>query len=93
MLGMEPPEEMRQRLKLKQHEIVQLLKGAYGRVDAPYLWFKELQGALCQLGFIQSPFDPCLFTLPDPSTHATIGILGIHVDDGLCLDHNCFNRS
>ena len=92
MLGMEPPEEMRQRLKLKQHEIVQLLKGAYGRVDAPYLWFKELQGALCQLGFIQSPFDPCLFTLPDPSTHATIGILGVHVDDGLCCGSQLFQQ-
>ena len=92
MLGMEPPEEMRQRLKLKQHEIVQLLKGAYGRVDAPYLWFKELQGALCQLGFIQSPFDPCLFTLPDPSSQATIGILGIHVDDGLCCRSSLFQQ-
>jgi hypothetical protein len=38
---MEPPEEMRQKMKLKPDEIVRLLKGAYGRVDAPFLWFQE----------------------------------------------------
>lgn len=84
MLGLEPPEEMRQRLKLHQNEIVQLLKGAYGRVDAPYLWFKELQNTLCELGFKQSPFDPCLFTLVDAVSHKTVGVIGVHVDDGLC---------
>ena len=37
VLGMEPPPEMREKLRLKQNEIVRLLKGAYGRVDAPFL--------------------------------------------------------
>lgn len=68
-LGMEPPEEMRQRMKLKPHEVVQLLKGAYGRVDAPKLWFVELKKTLEELGFQASPFDPCLFVLSDPKTN------------------------
>ena len=42
ILGMEPPEEMRQKHKLRQDAAVRLLKGAYDRVDAPYLWFMEL---------------------------------------------------
>ena len=44
-----------------QNEVVQLLKGAYGRVDAPYLRFMELKTTLQKLGFQASPFDPCLF--------------------------------
>eukprot|EP00435_Cladocopium_sp_Y103_P035593 s1200_g9.t1 len=89
-LGLEPPEEMRLRLKLRQNEIVQLLKGAYGRVDAPFLWFKELQGTLEKLNFTQSPFDPCLFILVDPANNQTIGAIGIHVDDGLCCGSPAF---
>ena len=61
---------------------MQLLKGAYGRVDAPYLSFMELKRGLEALDFVPSPFDPCTFVLPDPSTGATEGIRGIHVDDG-----------
>ena len=90
VLGMEPPPEMRERLKLSQQEIVQLLKGAYGRVDAPFLWFTELKKSLEELGFHSSPFDPCLFTLHDEVTHETIGMIGVHVDDGLCCGNSKF---
>jgi predicted metal-binding protein len=82
-LGMEPPEEMRTKMQLKPNEIVQLLKGAYGRVDAPFLWFQELKQSLESLGFESAPFDPCCFVLRDKN-HQPEGILGIHVDDGLC---------
>ena len=92
VLGMEPPEEMRQRLKLKPQEVVQLLKGAYGRVDAPYLWFMELKSGLETLGFQQCPFDPCLFTLTHPVTKQTEGLIGVHVDDGLCCGSTYFQQ-
>ena len=82
-LGLEPPSELRNKMKLADNEIVQLLKGAYGRVDAPLLWFREFQKALIELQFTQSPFDPCLFTLQDKRGQ-TCGLIGIHVDDGLC---------
>ena len=82
-LGLEPPIEMRNKMKLAHHEIVQLLKGAYGRVDAPLLWFREFQKGLLELGFTQSPFDPCLFTLQNEKGQ-TCGLIGIHGDDGLC---------
>ena len=92
MLAMEPPEEMRQRLKLRQDEVVRLLKGAYGRVDAPYLWFIELKKTLEDLGFKASPFDPCLFHLSDNTTQETQGLIGIHVDDGLCCGNHIFQE-
>ena len=92
ILGMEPPEELRKKMKLDQHEIVQLLKGAYGRVDAPYLWYVELKRALERLGFIASPFDPCTFVLVDDKSKRTIGMIGIHVDDGLCCGNHSFQQ-
>lgn len=42
----------------------------------------ELKRGLEALDFVPSPFDPCTFVLPDPSTGATEGIIKIHVDDG-----------
>lgn len=89
-LAIEPPKEMRDRLKLRDGEVLQLLKGAYGRVDAPYLWFVELKSGLEQLGFTQCPFDPCLFAL---TIHGeTHGLIGIHVDDGLCCGSKLFQQ-
>ena len=84
LLGLEPTAEFRQKLNLKPDEILRLLKGAYGRVDAPYLWFMELRKALLELNFVQAPFDPCVFILPNPKDGNPEGIIGVHVDDGLC---------
>ena len=82
ILGIEPPSEIRQRLQLGSNEVLQLLKGAYGRVDAPYLWFMELKRGLEEIGFIQAPFDPCMYLLEHKGI--TQGVIGVHVDDGLC---------
>ena len=87
ILGIEPPKELKERLHLQDNEVLQLLKGAYGRVDAPYLWFMELKQALENLGFTQAPFDPCCFVLHSENSNGqptTEGMIGIHVDDGLC---------
>ena len=84
VLGLEPVPELSKSMNLKEGEICQLVKGAYGLIDAPYLWYKTLQAELVALGFIASPFDPCVFLLWDYEKHQPQGILGIHVDDGLC---------
>ncbi len=91
VLGMEPPAEMRTKLKLRQDEIVRLLKGAYGRVDAPCLWFQELKQSLEKLGFETAPFDPCTFILRDKQGKPE-GMIGIHVDDGLCCGSPVFHK-
>lgn len=88
ILGIEPTNELRVKMKLQNNEVCELLKGAYGLINAPLLWYCELKGALLSLGFIISPLDPCLFVLPkkgkiqngEPKIH---GILGIHVGDGI----------
>ena len=98
ILGVEPPVEMRRRMKLADDETCELLKGAYGLINAPLLWYVELKTSLLNLGFIVSPLDPCLFILPkrmqdadsskvtgntDSSGPKIHGILGVHVDDGV----------
>lgn len=87
ILGVEPPKEMRARMQLKEQEICELRKSAYGLVNAPFLWYQELKEALINLNFVMCPMDPCLFVLPNQQG-GIHGLVGIHVDDGLgCGDH------
>eukprot|EP00435_Cladocopium_sp_Y103_P002504 s5108_g1.t1 len=88
ILGVEPPAELRAKMQLRSSEVCELLKGAYGLINAPLLWYVELKTALISLGFVISPLDPCLFVLPKAQNTAgepshIHGILGIHVDDGV----------
>ena len=66
LLGIEPTAELRERLKLKPNEILQSLKGAYGRGDAPFLWFMELKKGLEALGFIPKPIRSVRFHTGEP---------------------------
>lgn len=97
ILGVEPPPELRLKMKLQSHETCELLKGAYGLVNAPLLWYCELKNALLSLGFVISPFDPCLFVLPKLQAKRDEcqihGVLGIHVDDGIGGGDSTFNQA
>ena len=83
MLALEPVPELRAAMKLKGSEICQLTKSAYGLIDAPYLWYKALQKELFNLGFQEAPFDPCVYVYRK-ADGTPCGVLGLHVDDGLC---------
>ena len=84
VIGLEPVPELAKALNMSPQELCKLNKSAYGLVDAPYLWYKALLTELERLGFIQSPFDPCVFLLKRPHSDKISGVLGVHVDDGLC---------
>ena len=79
-------------MKLKPWECCELLKSAYGLVNAPLLWYEELKSSLLQLGFIVSPLDPCVFVLPNKQDKTIHGIVGIHVDDGLAAGDDQFRH-
>ena len=91
IIGVEPVPELIEALGLKSNEICRLTKSAYGLIDAPYLWFKTLNEELHNLGFESSPFDPCLYVLRSKKNELD-GILGIHVDDGLCGGNDRFHQ-
>ena len=93
ILGMEPRQEMRTLINLQPWECCELLKSAYGLVNAPLLWYEELKTALLNLNFQMSPLDPCLFVLPRRDGTGIHGIVGIHVDDGLGAGDKVFEHA
>ena len=85
-LAMEPPPELRQKLKLSDDQVCALVGNAYGRVDAPLLFYKELGRQLKKLGFQIHPLEPCVYYLESTDKSGTRilhGVLGTHVDDGV----------
>ena len=85
-LGIHAPSDLGEAMGLRDGEQCLLKGGAYGRVDAPYLWYKELRKVLESLGFVACPFDGCLFVLVTRDTTGSPkvrGVLGVHVDDGI----------
>ena len=53
---------------------------------------QELKESLIQLNFQMSPLDPWLFSLPDGNGKLH-GLIGIHVDDGLCIGDHVFTET
>ena len=86
LLGIHPPPELQESLGMEETDQCELVGGAYGRVDAPYLWFCKFRDTLLAEGYQQCPLDPCCFTLTSKKPDGTLqihGSLGIHVDDGI----------
>ncbi|CAL1130755.1 unnamed protein product [Cladocopium goreaui] len=84
-LAMEPPDELRKKLQLSKDQVCALVGNAYGRVDAPLLFYKELSKQLKTLNFRTHPLEPCVFILEsgEGSQRKLHGALGVHVDDGV----------
>ena len=85
-LGIHAPPELRKAIGLQGHEQCGLLGGAYGRADAPLLWYRTLKQTLEGLGLVVSPFDGCVFSLVTKNQNScpkVRGCLGLHVDDGI----------
>ena len=82
-LAVDPVPELRDMMGLKDSEICLLEGNAYGRVDAPLLFYKEFRSQLEKVGFEAHPLDSCLYLLRNPVTGNLDGILGTHVDDGI----------
>ena len=108
LILIDPVSELREAMNMKPSEIAKLQKGAYGLIDAPYLWYCALVQELTRLGMESCPFDPCVFVLREdsivptedqprpkdirPATGPIAGVLGIHVDDGICGGNQKFHH-
>ena len=85
-LGIHAPKEVASALDMKENEQCGLVGGAYGRIDAPFLWYQSFRETLEELGFMTCPLDGCVFSLITKDTQGkprVRGVLGIHVDDGI----------
>ena len=89
ILAIEPVPEIIKMMGLTPQEICKLEKGAY-------VWWRSIHVVPSNtrrtfgFRFQQSPFDPCLFILRDSNSGQPDGILGLHVDDGLCAGNERF---
>ena len=92
-LGMEPPLELRELVKLRADEVCELVGNAYGRVDAPLLFYRELSQQLFKLGFRHHSLDPgiLIFESWESERRALHGVLGMHVDDGVGGGDNVYH--
>ena len=83
-LACAPIPELRALMNLDDQEICLLEGNAYGRVDAPLLFYREFRKQLECLGFEAHPLDNCLFLLCNQESPEKLdGISGCHVDDGI----------
>jgi len=83
-LSMEAPAELKALLGMDNSQACLLQGNAYGRVDAPLLFYPEFRKRLEEIGFEAHPLDNCLFLLRNPENRNQLdGILGTHVDDGI----------
>ena len=91
---MDPPKELRQKMNLTDQQVCALVGNAYGRVDAPLLFYKELTKHLHELNFRTHPLEPCIFILESGVGEKRIlhGILGTHVDDGIGAGDAYFHK-
>ena len=93
-LAMEPPIELRKKLNLTTDQVCSLVGNAYGRVDAPLLFYQELTRQLKKLGFEIHPLEPCIFQLVSYNDNQRVlhGVIGVHVDDGICGGDEYFHH-
>ena len=92
VIGLEPVPELAESLGVANHEALRLVKGAYGLIDAPFLWYSALREALIKLEFEVAPWDPCVFVLRSKQSGVPDGVIGVHVDDGLCGGNSRFQE-
>eukprot|EP00435_Cladocopium_sp_Y103_P022950 s1076_g5.t1 len=83
-LAMEAPPELKAMMGMNQNHVCLLKGNAYGRVDAPLLFYREFRKRLENVGFVAHPLDSCLFLMRNAQDPEKLdGILGTHVDDGI----------
>lgn len=93
-LAMQPVVEFQELLGISKEHVLLLKGNAYGRVDAPLLFYKEFRKCLESQGFEAHPLDNCLFLLRDPSDPTKLdGIVGTHVDDGIGGGNHRFDKA
>ena len=68
-----------------EEQLVEIIAGCYGLVDAPAHWRRSLTDYLKVLGYVQSSLDPCLYKLY--SEGRLQGMVAIEIDDLFMVGH------
>ena len=70
---------------LNSRQLVKIVHGVYGLVDAPRHWRRTLTESLQRLGYRQSRMDPCIYVLHHEKKLE--GMIAIEVDDLMTAGH------
>lgn len=65
--------------KGEEHKVYRLKKALYDLKQAPRAWNARIDGYLHQTGFVQCPYEPCVYT--KSNTHGEFLVLYLYVDD------------
>ena len=78
-----PPSELSDAMNIPQGEAIQLVKAAYGLVNAPAEWYKSVHATLSRLGFQRLRTEPCCWRLIRYAAGKPIllGLVVAHVED------------
>lgn len=72
---------------LHPEQIVQIINGCYGLVDAPLHWRQSLMADLEKLGYVVSALHPCIMRLFNSDGTKLLGAIAIEVDDLFTVGH------
>lgn len=78
----EPPNEVREFMRMDQKHVLRIKKVIYGLLHAPRAWMQKLDSVLQEQGWCRSRLEPCVWRLYDSQDNLT-GLIGCHVDDVL----------
>ena len=78
-----PVPELARALHIGENEAVQVAKAAYGLVNAPLEWYRDVNKTLTRLGMVQLKSDPCCWKLVKwaKGRPQLLGLICCHVDD------------
>ena len=73
---------------LHPEQIVKIINGCYGLIDAPLHWRRSLTEDLRALGYESSALDPYVFKLHDSRRKNLLGAIAIEVDNLFTVGHH-----
>ena len=78
-----PVPELAKAMNLKEGQTIQLAKAAYGLINAPAEWHRDINRTLTSLGFIQLRTEPCCwkYVRYENGSPRLLGVVCAHVDD------------
>ena len=77
---------------LHPEQIVRIINGCYGLIDAPLHWRRSLTEDLKALGYESSALDPCIFKLYGSKRKNLLGAIAIEVDDLFTVGHQAHHE-
>ena len=79
----QPVPELARAMGLKEGQAIQLAKAAYGLINAPAEWHRDISRTLVSLGFTQLRTEPCCwrYVRYEGGVPRLLGVVCAHVDD------------